>query len=262
MTMEQPAAHLLTLTRPPLLVENHQGFGWSIHGTRGDEAYRNGFWVLNLASDGAGALELDGREHPFAHGWAVVAPPDRDHCYRFKGPTRKTYAHFRVPSGGSAAPVPVTQDLGQRFEWFRSTILEIGRLVAAEPERATAMLWHVLWSLTSGPAGGAAPVHHPVIRALLAHLAEHLAEPLDPGLVATRLDCSPTHLNRLCRAAFGVPLMAYVRRCRVERAAYLLRHTTRPVAAIAAEVGYPDLQHFNKLMRAAHGRSPREVRTH
>ena len=258
--MSATACHLVPLTRPPLLVANHDGFGSHIHGTHGDEPYRNGFWVLNLISEGDGVLQLSGRAHPFAHGWAVIAPPDLDHCYRFARPTRKTYAHFRATPGAVAAPMPVAQDLGSRFAWFHSTIIEAAHLATAEPERATALLWHVLWNLASGPAGGEAPLHHPVIRALLAHLADHLAAPVDPALIARRLDCSITHLNRLCRAAFGLPLLAYVRRCRLERAEHVLRHTTRPIAAIAAEVGYPDLQHFNKLMRAACGHSPRALR--
>jgi AraC-like DNA-binding protein len=260
MTMSTAATtHLLPLTLAPVIATRHSGFGSSIH-ARHDGPSLNRFWVVNLISDGEGVLTVFGQEFPFQHGSAVVAPPDVEHRYRFHRPVRKTYAHFRTAPGAVGAPVPVVQDLGGRFTGFQAAILEGRRLVAGEPERATALLWNLLWQLTIGPAGGPGPVHHAVIRALLDHLALELAAPLVPADLARRLDCSPTHLNRLCRAAFGVPLAAYVRRCRIERACHLLAHTTRAVADIAAEVGYPDLQHFNKLLRATTGRSPRALR--
>jgi transcriptional regulator GlxA family with amidase domain len=156
--------------------------------------------------------------------------------------------------------VPVVSDLGGRAEWYRTTILDAARIVTAEPARATAMLWQMLFSLSTGPVGGDAPVHHPVVRALLAHLSEHLAAPAEPTALAKMLDSSPTHLNRLCRAAFGRPVLAYIRQLRLERAEYLLRHTTTSIADIAAVVGYDDLHHFNKLMRRHAGRSPRGLR--
>lgn len=261
MTMTADAMlHQVPLALPPAIATKHHGFGSSIH-ARHERPSCNRFWVVNLISDGEGELELFGRSFPFAHGCALVAPPDVDHFYRFRRPVRKTFMHFHAASGAAAAPVAVVQDLGGRFEWFRSAILDGRRLVeSGQAERATALLWHLLWQLTCGPAGGAQPRRHPVLRALLDHLAEHLAEPLDPGALARRLDSSPTHLNRLCRQAFGAPLAAYVRRCRIERACHLLQHTTRAVADIAAEVGYGDLQHFNKLLRAATGSSPRALR--
>lgn len=261
MTMDVPTVvHQVPLAQPPAIATRHHGFGSSIH-VRHERPSCNRFWVVNLISDGDGELELFGRCFPFQHGCALVAPPDVDHFYRFRRAVRKTFLHFHAASGAACAPLPVVQDLGERFEWFRSAILDGRRLVeSGQAARATALMWHLLWQLASGPAGGPAPARHPVVRALLDHLAEHLAEPLDPGALARRLECSPTHLNRLCREAFGAPLAAYVRRCRIERACHLLQHTTRAVADIAAEVGYADLQHFNKLLRAATGRSPRALR--
>jgi AraC family transcriptional regulator len=253
--------HLLVpLDRPPTPAGLAGGFGSGTHGHRGPEPYRNGFWVLNIARGRGGVLRVHGREFPFHDGCAVLAPPDVDHIYHFHGPTHKTYAHFRTAPTARAAPIAVVSHLGDHAEWYKTTILTAARVVTAEPARATAMLWQMLFTLSTGPVGGDTPVHHPVIRALLAHLSEHLAEPTDPMSLARRLGCSPTHLNRLCRAAFGRPLLSYVRLQRLERAEYLLRQTTTPIADIAATVGYDDLQHFNKLMRRHAGRSPRGLR--
>lgn len=252
--------HLIPIGSPPSLVHSFGAFGEAVHGLEGEEAYRNGFWVLNLTSGGPGSLEWGGMTHGFGHRWAVLAPPDVDHVYRFNQPTTKTYAHFRVDPATVEAPFPVTQDLGDRFDWFRTTILSCRSLVAAEPERAMAALWNLLWQLTSGPAGGSGPRHHPAVRRLMDFLEQHIAEPFDPEVAALHAGCSVTHLNRLCRAAFGLPLAATVRRLRLDRAVHLLSHTTRPVASVAATVGIPDLQHFNKLIRAHTGKAPRSLR--
>ena len=46
----------------------------------------------------------------------------------------------------------------------------------------------------------------------------------------------------------------------MERARYLLEHSTMPIKAIARDVGIPDLHLFNKTVRRELGKSPREVR--
>ena len=245
---------------PPSLVHSFGTFGESIHGLSGAESYRNGFWVLNLTSGGTGTLVFGEKPHRFGHRWAILAPPDTDHVYQFDQPITKTYAHFRAEAGTVAAPFPVVQDLGDRFDWFRTTILECRSLVAAEPERAMAALWNLLWHLTAGPAGGTGPRHHPMVRKLMDFLEQHIVEPFDPEVAALHAGCSVTHLNRLCRAAFGLPLVSTVQRLRLDRAVHLLTHTTGSVSRIAAMVGIPDLQHFNKLVRRYTGKPPRLLR--
>jgi len=252
--------HLIPMGSPPHLVHSFGAFGESVHGLAGSEHYRNGFWVLNLVSGGPGSLEFEGSTHRFSHRWALLAPPDIDHVYRFEQPVTKVYAHFRGENGAIAAPFPVVQDLGDRFDWFRATIFECRTLVGAEPERAMALLWNLLWQLASGPAGGTGPRHHPAIRKLMDYLEAHIAEPLDPEVAALHAGCSASHLSRLCRAAFGLPLGEAVQRLRLDRAVHLLSHTSNSISVIARMVGLPDLQHFNKLIRRHMGKAPRQLR--
>ena len=252
--------HQIPMGAPPRLVHSFGAFGESIHGREGPEPFRNGFWVLNLVTGGTGTVEWRGTVHRFGHRWAVFAPPDTDHVYRFDGPVTKTYAHFRAEPGSVTAPFPAVQDLGKSFDWFQATILECRSLVGAEPERSMAVLWNLLWKLAAGPAGGTGPRHHPAVKNLMDYLEKHIAEPLDPEVAALHAGCSVSHLNRLCRAAFGLPLAATVRRLRLDRAVHLLSHTTTPITSVASMVGLPDLQHFNKLMRRHMGKAPRELR--
>lgn len=247
----------LPLTGMPALVLNHGAIAPSTFPARGDYLNRNSFWVLNLMH-GPGVLELAGRRLAFATGCAVLTPPEAQHSYRVAGMVPFVHAHFRA--SGGAVPVQPVLALGAAAAALDATLRDAGRRLAAEPERARVALWHVLWQLARGPARAEDPVHHPVVRRLLDHLAERLHEPVRPGQLARRLGVTQRHLNRLCREAFACPLAAYVRQQRLERARQLLQDSDRPVAEIAASVGYPDLQHFNKLVRARWGASPRRVR--
>ena len=255
-----PSVHHLPLSRPPVPATHYGGCGTSLHGRRGDEPYCNRFWVLNIISGPGGILRMGNEEIPFSDNTALVVPPGVPHGYRFHAPTRKHWIHFQPDPRAEVAPVPIAQDVGARASWFRETIVGAIPLAAAEPARMTAVMWDLLFHLTSGPIGGVTPLHHPAIRALRTHVAQHLATPMDPAGLAQATGCSTTHLNRLCRAAVGMSIAAYVRHLRLQRAVELLRDTERSVSDIAAAVGYPDLHHFNKLVRAHAGASPRHLR--
>jgi transcriptional regulator GlxA family with amidase domain len=71
---------------------------------------------------------------------------------------------------------------------------------------------------------------------------------------------SHTHLTRLFRQDTGHTVVGYVRRRRMERARHLLIASTLAIPAVAATVGIPDLQAFNKTCRKELGASPRAVR--
>jgi transcriptional regulator GlxA family with amidase domain len=87
-----------------------------------------------------------------------------------------------------------------------------------------------------------------------------LAEPISVEELARSLDVSYGYISRLFRAETGDSVVAYIRRRRADRAEHLLRHSTMSIASIAASVGIPDLQQFNRLIHQTLGSSPRDVR--
>lgn len=251
-----PTDRLLPLSAPPRLLAMSAG---SPHGRNGDERYRSSFWVLNLILDGRGSLACAGTQSGFRHGSVLVVPPDLAVHYRFAGPTTKVWAHFQVAAGAQAVPMPLCTELDGRLPAFRASLVDAAIRFPDEPERSTARVWDLLWGLAAGPVVGR-PARSPLAEQLLRHLEEHLVRPVVPAALARSFGVSTTHLNRLCRGATGLPMVAFVRRRRLERAVHLLRGSALPIAHIAAQVGYPDLSHFNKLMRAYAGRAPSAVR--
>ena len=66
--------------------------------------------------------------------------------------------------------------------------------------------------------------------------------------------------DRRFRAATGYSPLAYIQALRIEEAKQLLETTSRPVDAIAREVGYEDMASFRRLFRRLAGMTPGEYR--
>jgi transcriptional regulator GlxA family with amidase domain len=94
----------------------------------------------------------------------------------------------------------------------------------------------------------------------MAYLESRLGEHVTVPQVAEAVGVSPHHLTRVFGAQTGQTVVGYLRHRRVQRAHHLLTSSTMSVAAIAAAVGIPDLQAFNKTCRAVTGFSPRALR--
>ncbi|HEX8864634.1 MAG TPA: helix-turn-helix transcriptional regulator, partial [Lentzea sp.] len=184
-------------------------------------------------------------------GHASLVPPDTEVRFRYRGRSEHLYAHLRL--AGELHQAPVMQDAGPNT----TVIARLMRgALGAAPARAAAQLWTVLWQLTDAPPPGATD---PVAVAA-AHIETHLAMPLSVADIAKVAGVSHNHLTRLFRARTGTTVVAYLRRRRMERARHLLTASTLSVTAIAAAVGIPDLQAFNKVCRRELGVSPRTLR--
>lgn len=105
-----------------------------------------------------------------------------------------------------------------------------------------------------------APVAERAVRQAATLLTADLRQDLDVPRLAREAALSQNYLARLFRQRYGLTMQQYRLRARVEHAELLLATTDLPVKVIAAQVGLPDPQHFNKRFRAVTGRSPSAVR--
>jgi AraC family transcriptional activator of pobA len=77
---------------------------------------------------------------------------------------------------------------------------------------------------------------------------------------ARALAVSPTHLNRIARAAFGTSALALLHRRLVNEAMRELTFTTAPVKSIAYALGFEDPAYFTRLFTRLAGCSPTRFR--
>jgi AraC-like DNA-binding protein len=247
------------LEHPPELVN----IGVGRHGmTRRTDTFRlPDLWSLHLYSYVA-ELAVDGTSHPIRPGSVSLVPPAAQSHYRYRGPSEHLYVHFRLVDRGVRQQIPVMQAAGVETPALTAHLQQALTAYARSPARATAEIWAALWrvaQLTGVPAESA-PGHAAVARAV-SLIEAGLAGTLTVADIAHQIGISHNHLTRLFRAETGQTVVGYVRRRRLERAKHLLRETTMSIPAIAASVGIPDLQAFNKTCRREFGMAPRKLRS-
>jgi AraC-like DNA-binding protein len=71
---------------------------------------------------------------------------------------------------------------------------------------------------------------------------------------------SERHLNRLSNHYLGFNLKDFSRIVRINKAIYLLHHTSHSLDYISAESGFYDISHFIRDFRAVCGVTPQEYR--
>ena len=238
--------------------------GTGVHGRPRVESYRIDAWALHLYGYDA-ALTLPGEELALRPGLLTVVPPGVRMVYRYGGRSEHLFAHFGLPGSAGTeaaglAAVVRAPDAG--VARLRGRLASALQHAAAAPRRAEAQLWALLFKLDARPAAasGGADAAPPEVVATLAAIETGLHRPLRVAELAWAAGVPHNRLTRGFRAHTGETVVGHLRRRRVERAVTLLTTTDRPVASIACEVGVPDLQAFNKLIRSAEGVSPRALR--
>src|SRR6266700_2976443 len=88
----------------------------------------------------------------------------------------------------------------------------------------------------------------------------HLDEDLSLDRLARVAHFSPFHFHRIFRALGGEAVSEYVRRLRLEAAAFVLSSTDRPVTVVAFDAGYGTHEAFTRAFRQMFGVSPSQYR--
>jgi len=115
----------------------------------------------------------------------------------------------------------------------------------------------ILWCDTQNPK--AARIDDRLLRVI--ELIDHdLKAPLDLPALARVANLSVSRFAHIFRDQLGVSPQQFVERRRIEAACRLLELTTRPIASIAAEVGYPDPLYFSTRFKLSTGASPTAYR--
>ncbi|WP_128378116.1 AraC family transcriptional regulator [Streptomyces cavernae] len=246
------------LGEPPVVAN----IGVGVHGvaSRTDVFRLPELWQLHLYQYEA-ELTVDGTVHALRPGRISLVPPGTTVHYRYRGRSQHLYAHLRITTAGPSRTLPVVQDAGHELPWLTGQFLRAIAAAPGAPERTRAEIWTVLWRITDlAPAVGRRGPH-PAVTSAIAHIEAHLAAPLTVPGVARVAGVSHNHLTRLFRQETGGTVVAWIRRRRMERAGHLLRASTLSIPAVAASVGIPDLQAFNKACRRELGASPRALRS-
>lgn len=219
-------------------------------------------WCLRFYKDDA-TLLIEEQPFELTAGWVSILPPTQRCEHRY--PRRPAYLTARFApcaQTGDAMPVAAVQDLGSDFPSLCQRLEHAASVFNSRPAQSAARLWDVLWDLAERTARAEqrASKRHAALDRACRVVQSRLAESLSLADLARPAGVSPAHLTRLFRAEMGVTATDYVRRCRLDRALYLLTQSELPIKEIACEIGIPDLHAFNKAIRRGFGIAPRDLR--
>ena len=221
------------------------------HGHRRVEQYRLNLWCLHRYQYPP-RLAVDDEERLVKPGEFTLIPPRRRLRFQFPGPScQHHYALFRMATTGESQPMRLHHQLSPA----RSRELEqqFQRVVdGGGGSRSTAALWELLWRLADD-VEERSPEEQVAQR-----IEEGLGLPLTVAELAESVGLSADHLTRRFRARYGMTVIAWIREQRLQLARRLLLEGMSP-AEVATACGIPDLQYFNKQVRARWGCSPRTL---
>ncbi len=83
---------------------------------------------------------------------------------------------------------------------------------------------------------------------------------LNIDVIAAQFGIGRTNFYRKVRELMGMSPNDYLRKCRMERAAELLRNSELPIADICSQVGMPDAQYFSRVFKSYFGTPPSTYR--
>lgn len=246
----------LPLERPPEVLS----CGRHAHGFDPIDRYcLPDLWSLHLYDYDA-ELGIGEHELPIHPGYIGITPAGAPVEYRYVGLSVHIYAHFRVPEGPTRT-IRAMQDAGPAFKGLYDRMLDVA-LAPVDPARLSARVWDILWEVARLPdAAYGEPTLHPAVRKAVAAIDRDMASPISVADLALEAEVSYGYLSRLFQEAYGDTVVGFIRRRRIRRAVHLLERSTLPIKLVATSVGIPDLQHFNKAVRAETGKSPRAIRS-
>lgn len=94
----------------------------------------------------------------------------------------------------------------------------------------------------------------------LQHIHQHLDTELTPEQLATVSGFSLHHFHRVFRGMVGESVMGYVRRLRIEQAAFRLQHGKAEILSVALLAGYESHEAFTRAFKAQWGLTPSAFR--
>ena len=124
----------------------------------------------------------------------------------------------------------------------------------------------LLMLLSSSPRGAGTDAYCSARQAeLIRHIRDHLLTDREGYTSLSRLaaehEMSVSHLQKLFKQIYGVPVYHYIKEYRLEQAAVELVRSARPVTEIAQDAGYDNASKFSACFKERYGVTPSQYRT-
>lgn len=231
----------------------------TIHNLKAQEFTLDAFWSLHLFYYSP-TIDIGQYSYCYSPTRLAIFPPGQKLVFHY--PTDQChhlYVHFSPAVATFNTTLPALVEMGDQQPSIEATIRHIIGIASDRPFHADAKLWNLLCDLQV-MHHGLSPDQHPLIASLCYQIDQQLDRSFTIEELADTLDISPSHLSRVFRQYRQMTISQYIRQRRAAKAMHLIRYTSQTIKSIAVQVGIPDLQAFNKLIRRELGKSPRQIR--
>lgn len=250
---------LMNLAERPRI---HQA-GLGEHGLKREEEFvRPRLWALHLYL-WSGSLSFRGSHFPIEPNTLSLTPPDTLLRWHFPlEPCRHFFVHFTLGKG-APSPLPIISRATENLSDPGGKLRTLVECASTHPLRAEVILWDLLLQMADAnrPAPQRQSYRPGPIETALGIISNEMGSGINAAGVATRVGLSYSQLNRLFKEHIGASLAAHIAAQRMLQASRLLTTTDLKIKAIAALVGIPDLQHFNKFVKRHTGQTPTALRS-
>ncbi|MDA1043726.1 MAG: helix-turn-helix domain-containing protein [Verrucomicrobia bacterium] len=232
--------------------------------------------LLMMTLSGSAFLKNHGTYTPLSAGATVLIPPGVPHDYGMATGARRwevIWAHFHAwphwkdwlaqicgPSGARVLDLGNTPFREPAESAFRQMHHDA---FSSSPQRvrfAMNGLERVLLICMQALSPKDAPHRDERITRVIEYMAQNLPDPHSVKSLAALTGLSPSRFAHLFVEQMQTTPLQYLEMLRMDRARDLLARTVRPVAEIAAAVGFDEPFYFSRRFRKANSMSPRAFR--
>lgn len=226
--------------------------------------------IIIVCTKGAGWCRTASGRFPVSAGQVLILPPGAPHSYGADedDPWTLWWLHVSgrdLPEFLSAAGMTVDAPVRNLSDVFRVVALVAEVLKWMERDSTTASLlasagaaWHLMALLVSDRSPG--DERSTSIDRAAEFMRDHLTERVEVSGLAAMVRLSPSHFAALFKRQFGTPVLQYQTQLRMARAREILDTTHKPIADVAAAVGYADSFYFARQFKRIHGVTPNAYR--
>ncbi len=101
-----------------------------------------------------------------------------------------------------------------------------------------------------------------IIQEIKTYLEENIKEDIHIITLVRQFGINEFKLKSLFKQVYGITVMRYLRKCRMDRARDMLMNTDLEIKEIAFLIGFKYAHHFSKVYQAHFHVLPKEVRGH
>jgi len=239
------------------------------------------YYVICLIERGRQSFTHQGTKHLTSPGGVILINPDTVHTgeavdqqgfqMRSLYPTTSHMEMAVFELTGHPRALPFFKEVRIDHPWTMNSLLSLHKAISEEAgplECESRFLWFlarlIKWYGNIRSSTERLGNEKGAIRQARYYLEEHFAQGVSLNELAAYVALSPYYLLRVFRAEVGMPPHAYLESIRIREAQRLIEGG-RPLAEVAAQVGFSNQSHlthrFKQIIGATPGQYAQQVRT-